>query len=268
LISKKNANSPPVVPKAGPPEDNGAEIEVEYLVDYLTKHAPRGWETDRDRYLKLLKEYLDHEKPLRMVVLSADIRKSTFLMQESVSFRKFAQLMGRFIDRTAEDIRNHGGWFDKFTGDGFLAYWLMPEDNPDYSEILTVGETLLHTFRETGMDIFRKNCRNFPAGVGLSLGIDAGDAYMVTMAGDLTIVGPPVVGAVRMVDAAEKPWETVCNVFLGYALYENRERLMARDQIEVRREYRKTKEYEEQEVYPVIFNSRYITKPQQTVSDP
>ena len=268
LATKKNEIPPTVGAKLPSEEGSSTETAIEYSIDYLTKHAPCGWEKERERYLKLLKDYLDHEKPLRMVVLSADIRKSTFLMQESVSFRKFAQLMGRFIDRTAEDIRNHGGWFDKFTGDGFLAYWLLPGENPDYSEILTVCETLLHTFRDTGMDIFRKNCRNFPAGVGLSLGIDAGDAYMVTMAGDLTIVGPPVVGAVRMVDAAEKPWETVCNVFLGYALYENRERLMARDQIEVRREYRKTKEYEEQEVYPVIFNSRYSAKSQQSAPEP
>lgn len=242
------------------PDGSEMEIKEEYLADYLAKHAPLGWEDDKERYLKLLEEYLDHEKPLRMTVLSADIRKSTFLMQESVSFRKFAQLMGRFIDGTADHIRTHGGWFDKFTGDGFLAYWLQPEDTPDYGECLDVCKTLLHTFQETGMDIFRKNCRNFPAGVGLSLGIDAGDAYMVTMAGDLTIVGPPVVGAVRMADAAEQPWESVCNVFLGYALYENRETLLGQHQIEVRREFRKTKEYDEQEVYPIVFHNRFATK--------
>lgn len=230
----------------------------EDLIEYLSKHAPIGWEKEKSKYLHLLNEYLDHEKPLRMIVLSADIRKSTFLMQESVSFRKFAQLMGRFIDRTATLIQGSGGWFDKFTGDGFLAYWLQPDENPDYAEFFTVCQTLLYTFKETGMDIFRKNCRNFPAGVGLSLGIDAGDAYMVTMAGDLTIVGPPVVGAVRMVSAADQPWETMCNVFLGDALFENRARLLSEYQIEIRREYRKTKEYEEQEVYPIVFHNRPV----------
>jgi len=246
-----------VAAKSGSEE---VEFREENLLDYLAKHAPFGWEKDQEKYLQLLKEYLDHEKPLRMIVLSADIRMSTFLMQESVSFRKFAQIMGRFIDRTATLIEKSGGWFDKFTGDGFLAYWLKPEETPDYVEFFIVRQTLLDTFKETGMDIFRKNCRNFPAGVGLSLGIDAGDAYMVTMAGDLTIVGPPVVGAVRMVSSAEKPWETVCNVFLGDTLFEDRDSLLAKYQIEVRREYRKTKEYEEQEVYPIIFHNRFLTK--------
>jgi class 3 adenylate cyclase len=239
--------------------DDEMEFREENLLDYLAKHAPYGWEKEKTKYIQLLKEYLDHEKPLRMIVLSADIRKSTFLMQESVSFRKFAQLMGRFINRTATLIESSGGWFDKFTGDGFLAYWLNPEEKIDYAEFLSVCQILLGTFKETGMDIFRKNCRNFPAGVGLSLGIDAGDAYMVTMAGDLTIVGPPVVGAVRMSSAAEEPWETVCNVFLGYALFEKRTSLLAEYQIEVRREYRKTKEYEEQEVYPIVFHGRTVS---------
>lgn len=244
---------------------DGVEILEENLLDYLAKHAPFGWEKDKANYLKLLREYLDHEKPLRMIVLSADIRKSTFLMQESVSFRKFAQLMGKFIDRTADLIQTSGGWFDKFTGDGFLAYWLKPEEHHDYAEFFAVCQTLLYTFKETGMDDFRKNCRNFPAGVGLSLGIDAGDAFMVTMAGDLTIVGPPVVGAVRMVSAAEQPWETVCNVFLGDALFDDRANLLSEHQIEVRREYRKTKEYEEQEVYPILFHNRPHIKSMQSV---
>jgi len=237
-----------------------ADLREENLLEYLAKHAPFGWEKEKSRYLRLLNAYLDHEKPLRMIVLSADIRKSTFLMQESVSFRKFAQLMGRFIDRTATLIEESGGWFDKFTGDGFLAYWVQPGDALVYAEVFTVCQTLLSTFKESGMDIFRKNCRNFPAGVGLSLGIDAGDAYMVTMAGDLTIVGPPVVGAVRMVDAAVQPWETVCNVFLGDPLYEDRARLLSEFQIEIRREYRKTKEYEEQEVYPILFHGRPVVE--------
>jgi class 3 adenylate cyclase len=234
-----------------------AEIRDANLLDDLSKHAPFGWDAEKEKYLQLLKEYLDHEKPLRMIVLSADIRKSTFLMQESVSFRIFAQLMGRFIDRTATLIQESGGWFDKFTGDGFLAYWLKPEEETtDYAEFFRVCQTLLSDFKETGMDDFRKNCRNFPAGVGLSLGIDAGDAFMVTMAGDLTIVGPPVVGAVRMVNSAAEPWETICNVFLGDALFEDRANLLSDYQIEIRREYRKTKEYEEQEVYPIVFRGR------------
>ena len=58
--------------------------------------------------------------------------------------------------------------------------------------------------------------------------------------------------------AAVQPWETVCNVFLGDALFEDRVNLLSAYQIEVRREYRKTKEYEEQEVYPILFHNRPV----------
>ena len=233
-----------------------SEMREEDLLEYLAKHAPLNWENEKEKYLQLLNEYVDHEKPLQMLILSADIRKSTSLMQESVNYSKFAQIMGKFIGQTATLIKKSGGWFDKFTGDGFLAYWLQPEGQPDYTDFFFVCQTLLTSFKENDMDVFRKNCRNFPSGVGLSLGIDSGSAVMVTMAGDLTVVGPPVVGAVRMVDVAVKPWETVCNVFPGDALFENRENLLSEHQIEIWREYRKTKEYDEQEIYPIVFHNR------------
>ncbi len=124
--------------------------------------------------------------------------------------------------------------------------------------VLGVYQTLIYTFKENGMDIFRTNCRSFPAGVGLSLGVDMGDAFMVTIAGDLTIVGPPVIGAVRMVDAAEQAWETVCNVSLEDALIEDRSNLLSQYQLRIHLEYRKTKENENQEVYPIVFHSGTI----------
>ncbi len=88
---------------------------------------------------------------------------------------------------------------------------------------------------------------------GLSVGIDAGQCRIVEIAGALTIVGTTVVGAVRMVNSAIEPWETIVNVYLGEYL----ERALARSQVKlesVHREYRSTKEYPEgQEVYNVKF---------------
>jgi hypothetical protein len=103
------------------------------------------------------------------------------------------------------------------------------------------------------MDTFRRNSKNFPSNVGLSLGLDAGPTYFVTVADDLTVVGSPVVGAVRMVSAAGKPWESVCNVYLGEWLYRNRSKFLDAD-VTIQREYRPTKEYESQEVYTLSFH--------------
>ena len=59
-----------------------------------------------------------------MFVMAADIRESTTLMKEAIRFERFASVMDRFVSLVRLGIRK-GRWFDKFTGDGFLAYWIV-----------------------------------------------------------------------------------------------------------------------------------------------
>ena len=93
------------------------------------------------------------------------------------------------------------------------------------------------------------------AGVGLSMGLDAGPGYLVQIAGDLTVVGPPVVGAVRMVTAAVHPKEIIANVYLGEHLHEEQEGVYQALGVTASREYRPTKEYPKgQEVYSLTFD--------------
>jgi hypothetical protein len=64
---------------------------------------------------------------------------------------------------------------------------------------------MVHTarlFHAKVLEDFRSNSRNLSGTVGLSIGLDAGPGYLVQIAGELTVVGPPVVGAVGMVTAA------------------------------------------------------------------
>ena len=51
------------------------------------------------------------------------------------------------------------------------------------------------------MNEYRINSTNFPAGTGLSLGVDSDLCTLVNIE-DLNIIGPPVVGASRMVAEA------------------------------------------------------------------
>ena len=111
------------------------------------------------------------------------------------------------------------GWFDKFTGDGFLAYWIC-DDEADLMACASAAALpgcayVLHQFHSHLLDRFRRNSRNLPDEAGLAIGIDAGPTYVVDMGGDYTIVGPAVVGAVRMVSAATTPGDVLCNVFLA-----------------------------------------------------
>ncbi|MEX1100958.1 MAG: hypothetical protein WD739_12045 [Actinomycetota bacterium] len=198
--------------------------------------------------------------------MAADIRSSTMLMKEAIRFEKFAFIMDKFVTAVRRGIRAPGGWFDKFTGDGFLAYWIVrsgPEDVYDERFVQAAGNlvhtahTLVDFFHRRVLEDFRSNSRNLPHGAGLSMGLDAGPGYLVQIGGELTVVGPPVVGAVRMVTAAELPGEIIANVFLGERVREEQDGIYERLGVQATREYRPTKEYPKgQEVYALTFDHR------------
>src|SRR5207253_10906886 len=105
------------------------------------------------------------------------------------------------------------------TGDGFLVYWIT-ESRPldEYLEdVVVTANVIIDVFRSKAEPILRRNSRNVPKRIGLSIGLDAGPGYFANIAGDMTIVGPPVVGAVRMVESAA-PYECVVNNYMGQRL--------------------------------------------------
>ena len=224
-------------------------------------HAPPDWE-QRFRREDLLDAVIDGE-PIQMFVMAADIRESTTLMKEAIRFERFAQVMDRFVSSVQRGIRATGGWFDKFTGDGFLAYWIVRSASADaYEErwVQTAGDvahtahSLVDLFHRKVLEDFRANSRNLSSGVGLSMGLDAGPGYLVKIADELTVVGSPVVGAVRMVTAAALPREIVANVYLGERLHDGQEGVYEALGVTVVREFRPTKEYPKgQGVYALTF---------------
>jgi class 3 adenylate cyclase len=122
--------------------------------------------------------------------------------------------------------------------------------------LVHTARTLIDLFHAKVLEDFRANSRNLSGTVGLSMGLDAGPGYLVQIAGDLTVVGPPVVGAVRMVNAATDPKEIVANVFLGERLLEEQDGVYRELGVRVRREQRATKEYPQgQEVYALAFDA-------------
>jgi class 3 adenylate cyclase len=232
------------------------------IAGLLESHAPPDWE-ERFRKEELLDAIIDHE-PIQMFVMAADIRESTMLMKEAVRFELFARTMDKFVSAVRGGIGTPGGWFDKFTGDGFLAYWIVqstPEEKEYQRRFVEAAGNLAHTahelvdlFHRRVLEDFRRNSRNLSQGVGLSMGLDAGPGYLVQIAGELTLVGPPVVGAVRMVTAAAKPQEIVANVHLGEHLHDEQSGIYEALAMTATRESRPTKEYPKgQEVYALTF---------------
>ena len=231
------------------------------IVELLEAHAPADWETRFDKE-GLLDSVIEGE-PIQMFVMAADIRESTMLMKEAVKFEQFAYVMDKFVSSVRQGITRSGGWFDKFTGDGFLAYWVVQSSSKEEFDerfveaagnMTHTAHSLVELFHKRVLEDFRANSRNLSGGVGLSMGLDAGPGHLVQIAGELTIVGPPVVGAVRMVTAATKPGEILANVYLGEHLHEQQDGVYQALGVTATREYRPTKEYPKgQEVYSLTF---------------
>lgn len=189
---------------------------------------------------------------VQAVVVVGDLRLSGLVLREAVS----PSLYARFVVGFTEAVRSLAGasraWFDKFTGDGFVVFWLYPDDRhlptevvPEFCEsVLPASDKLVANLRH--------NSRNFPVGVGLALGLDSGPCELVRVGDAITVVGSPIVGATRMA-AGARAGEAIVNVHLGGALEQNSPRLAASG-IVLDRAVVKTKEYPEgQEAYRLGF---------------
>ena len=140
-----------------------------------------------------------------MHVVVGDIRGSSMLMREAVSSREYAAISTSFAEIVSTMAQNTNGWFDKFTGDGFIAYWIYGTKTSRFlGNVVTFCRDLHATFEKSVLARHRRNARNLPAHVGLALGIDTGKCAMEVVCGDFTMIGHPVVGAVRMANAAKR----------------------------------------------------------------
>lgn len=217
----------------------------------LPQHAP-------DSYAPDIALRASRGEPFEMIVVAADIRKSTLAMSQAKDPQAFALTIGNFVSASRQIIGERGGWFDKFTGDGFLAYWIADTAGSDQylaalSHALQVSDRAINAFNESIVPALRNSSRYHSRAVGLSIGIDSGEAHLVKIADELTIVGGTVVGAVRMVSAAGSS-QVVLNVSPGQHVARNREALLPRsasfEMVEVT-----TKEYDRVDAYRIEFGS-------------
>jgi class 3 adenylate cyclase len=186
------------------------------------------------------------------LVVVGDLRMSTLVLKEAIQPSTFARFIVGFTEAVHELANASGGWFDKFTGDGFIAFWILPRERPLVAgkipefcrTVLPAADALLANLR--------RNSRNFPAGTGLSIGIDAGPCELVRVGGLVTVVGSPIVGATRMVSGAAAH-QTILNVYPGTALERDAATLES-EGLRLERTVIRTKEYPEgQEAFELVF---------------
>jgi class 3 adenylate cyclase len=136
-------------------------------------------------------------------VLAVDVRRSTELMLKSRKPEMFAEFITKLSNGLREIVLQHHGVFDKFTGDGILAFF------PDFYTGSDAGFYALaaaNACHRLFSEHYRKSYGSFYSilslkEVGLGIGIDYGDVSLVLVGDELAIVGNPVVYACRMATA-------------------------------------------------------------------
>jgi class 3 adenylate cyclase len=131
-------------------------------------------------------------------VLAIDIRRSTELMLKARRPELFADFMTELCDQLQDAITGHFGVFDKFTGDGILAFF------PDFFTGQDAAYHAVASAHEASgifINCYKKHRGSFTSiltDVNLATGIDYGGVHLVRVADGLTVVGAPVVYACRL----------------------------------------------------------------------
>jgi class 3 adenylate cyclase len=140
------------------------------------------------------------------IVVVGDIRRSQDLMTYAATPDDFSRRMVVFIQKTRDLIDENAGFFDKFTGDGFIVY---------FNEALcrAAGRSHIDRFLSFvkaqsafGQDLFQDWAgliRKRPTGpIGLAMGADIGRVAFHDVHDHLVAVGDAIVWAARMAAAA------------------------------------------------------------------
>lgn len=179
----------------------------ERLVSLLNQVHPaaqsllEGDEEFRKRFLE--------SKECTGFVMSVDIRRSTDLMLKARSPDLFASFLSSLSAALMEIVFKSFGVFDKFTGDGILAFFPEFYSGRDAGYHALKAAMLCHEAFARHYREFRHAFVSVLQDTGLGIGIDFGTLHLVQVAGPLTVVGPPVVYACRLGGAA--PGTTLIN---------------------------------------------------------
>ncbi len=145
---------------------------------------------------KFAEQFLENNS-FDAVILSLDIRRSTELMLKCDSPEIYAEFINILNQELTEAVKNRYGIYDKFTGDGLLAFF------PDfYSDEKAIWYALLCATdcQQIFSTVFDSYKNHFDIGdmqTGIGVGLDTGNVFKAGEGLEYTVVGKPVVYACR-----------------------------------------------------------------------
>lgn len=167
--------------------------ELERLYNHVSKEAKDKINTSNE-----FKECFRNGSKYQSVVVSIDIRRSTELMLKALTPDHFASFIIELRQKLIAVILNNFGIYDKFTGDGILAFFpdFYSGDHALYHALKAATECH-HVFNKHYLEN-EDSFAIFIKGIGLGIGIDYGSITLLNEGGELTVVGTPVVYACRL----------------------------------------------------------------------
>jgi class 3 adenylate cyclase len=169
-------------------------LKLEFKKDLLSRIKPVAKNiilgSDFDSYFNL-------KGSIDAAVLSIDIRKSASMMLKA-SPDEFWAYLTDLATKLETTIRNNYGVFEKFTGDGILAFFPKPFSGPEALLFaIKSAQECLHIFIDhlkVNNHIFSAMLKDF----GICSGIDFGRIHIKMINSSINIVGVPVVYSCRM----------------------------------------------------------------------
>lgn len=174
-------------------------------------------------HTKLMPPWHENDQLRLTVTLSADLRLSTFCMDNARSFVDYSRWNNELVQILIDIAHFHGGVFDKFTGDGALIHFLDDESDKIYNtssviQALTCARDINYALNRH-VDRLRKNLHHDNKYLGVGIGLDIGDAHWSMSEHNAPIVvGDGVVGACRCCDLSKPHNIIMTNYFYSQAL--------------------------------------------------
>lgn len=155
------------------------------------------------------------------IVVFGDIRRSQDLMTYTVDHNLFEQMTIRFFETIRDLLNKNYGIFDKFTGDGFLAYFNEHVCKSHSKDFFNCFVDFAKQYIEANLSLFtewKSHVRKLPdTEIMVSLGADLGIVHYGNLSGHLICTGDAIVWAERMCSAASAG-EIYVNNLLANAL--------------------------------------------------
>lgn len=154
-----------------------------------------------EMYIRKMGEYSS-------LVIVADIRRSQDLMTYGKDPGEYCERIVKFIEKTREILKRYCGIYDRFTGDGFVAYfseYMCKQQGKNYYEMMLKACHEIIEFSEPFFAEWTSTIRKIPeTEIGVAIGVDEGVVSYRDINNQLFAIGDACVWATRMCAAGNQ----------------------------------------------------------------